>query len=411
MEYIEGNKDFSNGPTIITYEDLKYCSVHFVAIKKLLELDNQLNEKITCILKNGPIISSAVGFQLRNALNQSPNYLQTLLSKKFLKICCLGGGPASDIVAIVTALESMSKQKGIQLDFRITVVDSDKNWKNTCITVLSRLEQFHKKTWKINFIQADVSEIKSYPPQLHEAIQEADIVTMVMLLSKSNGSINKETAIGGILKPQSMLFLLDTSWMEIRPQFYVYPVEIDGFQLIYEELCDFTAIDIIAYKKAQLKYEKYFGDVRSNICLNAFVRVWLKDLEKGENTDTLLPRFQVNLEKCNPLQSSLSMDWFEEWKIAQIEEKMNAGWHPKCINLFTKWHKNFRRKLSNELIKQKEVVERTSAELLHKNRLKICTSKTTDEVWKKYLVEKEKFATTKRISYIFVNFCNNLKIK
>ncbi|GIY31756.1 uncharacterized protein CDAR_210771 [Caerostris darwini] len=305
MEYIEGNKDFSNGPTIITFEDLKYCAVHFVAIKKLLDLDYRLNEEKMKRYFN--IVFEYFKFWNGVVTTKTPDDLDLNLVKdtfkKLLKICCLGGGPASDIVAIVTALESMAKQKGIQLDFRVTVVDSDKNWKNTCITVLSCLEQFHKKTSKINFIQADVSEISSYPAELHEAVQEADIVTMVMLLSKSKGSINKETvkAIGGILKPQSMLFLLDTSWMGIRPQFYVYPVEIDGFQLIYEELCDFTAIDIIAYKKALLKYEKYFGDIRSNVCMNAFARVWIKDLEKGENTDTLLPRFQVNLEKCNPL--------------------------------------------------------------------------------------------------------------
>ncbi|GIY31754.1 uncharacterized protein CDAR_210761 [Caerostris darwini] len=406
MECIEGDNTLPKVPDVISSEDLKYYSLYFDAIKKLLNFDIALNMmylkhyfkivfdcfkfsnggiirnlddvdldldlnlvkdnlyfRITCILKNGPIISSAVGFQLRNSLNKSPKYLQTMLKKKLLKICCLGGGSASDVVAIVTVLESMAKQKGIQLDFRITVVDSDKNWKNTCITVLSCLEQFHGATWKINFIQADVPEIKSYPPQLHEAIQEADIVTMVMLLSKCKGSLNKKTVktICGILKQQSMLFILDTSWVNNLPRCFGCSGEIVDFVLIYEELCDYNALDVTAIKEVLAKYDKYFGSVRSEMYLYAFVRVWVKDLVLFDNKDKLLfqqSRFHKNLEKYNPLQGFLSTESFTKWENNEIKEKTNEGWNTKSVKQFIRNGKDFRQGLSNELFNQQKNVDR-----------------------------------------------------
>ncbi|GFY61368.1 uncharacterized protein TNIN_154251 [Trichonephila inaurata madagascariensis] len=168
--------------------DVTFCLFYYKTIKKLLDLSDELyvaylndyfkvfqeyfNEKCkenykvpgdnsalvkkqkdslyyraTYIYKNSAFLSSAVAFHFRNTLKENPNSLRRFSKRELIKICSLGGGPTSDIVAIVTVLESIARKKGVMLDFRITVIDYDIKWKNACITVLSCLEQFENATW------------------------------------------------------------------------------------------------------------------------------------------------------------------------------------------------------------------------------------------------------------------------
>ncbi|GFQ80145.1 uncharacterized protein TNCT_372881 [Trichonephila clavata] len=153
-------------------------------------LKDSLYYRVAYVYKCSAFLSSAVAFHFENSLKMVSGCLQRLLKKKSLKICSLGGGPASDIVAIVTILESLAEKEGILLDIRVTVIDFDMRWKNTCYTVLSCLEQFKKATWKINFIKEDLTNTKSYTSKTTAAIQEADIVSMVMFLSEKYSGKN-----------------------------------------------------------------------------------------------------------------------------------------------------------------------------------------------------------------------------
>ncbi|GFY47753.1 uncharacterized protein TNIN_103761 [Trichonephila inaurata madagascariensis] len=158
-------------------------------------LKDSLYYRIAYVYRCSAFLSSAVAFHFENSLKIIPDYFQRLLKKKSLKICSLGGGPASDIVAIVTVLESLAEKVGILLDFRVTIIDFDMRWKNTCYTVLSCLEQFQNATWKISFIKEDLTNWKSYTSKTTAAMQEADIVSMVMFLSelKPMKSIQEKT--------------------------------------------------------------------------------------------------------------------------------------------------------------------------------------------------------------------------
>ncbi|GIY88826.1 hypothetical protein CEXT_715481 [Caerostris extrusa] len=92
------------------------------------------------------------------------------MKKNVINICSLGCGPASDIVAIINVLESEARLKDITLDIRVTVVDVDDSWKNTCLAVLHCLERFRYSSWKIKFIQTDLSQFHSV--EFLEAIQK-----------------------------------------------------------------------------------------------------------------------------------------------------------------------------------------------------------------------------------------------
>ncbi|GBN04951.1 hypothetical protein AVEN_261899-1 [Araneus ventricosus] len=97
----------------------------------------------------------------------------------------IGGCSVPGIVAIITFLKSIAQEIeiGFELDFRVTIIDTSADWKNACIIVLSFLEEFHKATWKINFIQCNLAKTKTWTPEMLKTIQEADVITMVRFIS------------------------------------------------------------------------------------------------------------------------------------------------------------------------------------------------------------------------------------
>ncbi|GBO43414.1 hypothetical protein AVEN_52733-1 [Araneus ventricosus] len=150
--------------------------------KTVKVLKDSLYYRIIYVLRNSPILSSAVAFHFQNVLKEDFSYLRKLIKKEKIKICSIGGGAVSDVVAVVKILDSLANKMDKRLDFEITIIDLDANWKNTCFTVLSCLKNFDDATSKINFVQADISDKNSYSAEVIKSIQEADVVLMVMLL-------------------------------------------------------------------------------------------------------------------------------------------------------------------------------------------------------------------------------------
>ncbi|GBM70552.1 hypothetical protein AVEN_196258-1 [Araneus ventricosus] len=211
----------------VNNDDKEFCLFYYEALKRLLDIDNRTNVsylhryfkifneyydfwcqvksdledcdntiinllydslyfRFSYVYRNATILSSAVAFHFRNICKKSPTNIKRLMTKKLVKICSLGGCSASDIVAVVSVLESIALKNGIELDFRLTIIESDEQWKITCITILSCLKQFHKATWKITFIHGNFSKKNAWTPETFKAIQEADIITMIRFFSKFN---------------------------------------------------------------------------------------------------------------------------------------------------------------------------------------------------------------------------------
>lgn len=79
-------------------------------------LENSLYYRIVYIYRNGLLLSSAVSLHFSTVLTENPNFAQRLLQKnKTLRVCSIGGGSASDVVAIVSVLETLAED----LDVRV----------------------------------------------------------------------------------------------------------------------------------------------------------------------------------------------------------------------------------------------------------------------------------------------------
>ncbi|GBM70551.1 hypothetical protein AVEN_196257-1 [Araneus ventricosus] len=227
MDDAEEICDFLTVEQCSNNDDKEFCSFYYKAIKRLLDIDDEANVfrlhryfkifsqyydfwgqvkpyledhddtiinlledslyyRLAYVYRNATILSSAVAFHFRNIYKKSPMNIENLIKKKLVKICSLGGCSASDVVAIVKVLDSIALKKGIELDFRVTIIESDERWKITCIIVLICLEQFRMATWKISFIQSNPAEQTFWTPETLKSIQEADIVTMMRCFSKFN---------------------------------------------------------------------------------------------------------------------------------------------------------------------------------------------------------------------------------
>lgn len=375
-------------------------------------LRNSLVYRVAYIYRNSTFLSSAVAFHFRNTIKENPNCLRRFSERKLIKICSLGGGPTSDIVAIVTVLECIACKKGILLDFRITVIDFDTRWKDTCITVLSCLQQFQNATWKINFIRADLLQIESYSPETCRAIQEADIVTMVMLISYlPNKKLHRKKIvkhISTLLQPRAMLFILDWGQTDLIMLCGNYRGEIDDLQLVYEELCDCHTLDVKAVEKLSCLYEKHFGNFKSNLSFNVFARVWFKNSsEKSNYSLSKFKQFHKDFEKFTPVQSYLNSNSFKSWKRAFMKQQENNGLDPNFIRTQINSHKERQNDLLAGLKKRTKFLREFQCELLQKYELlmevdDLKSTKKYEEAWEKYWIQKMRFSVLKAHIYKFV---------
>ncbi|KAG8187141.1 hypothetical protein JTE90_004884 [Oedothorax gibbosus] len=172
---------------------------------------DSLYYRIVYIYRNGLLLSSAVALHFSTVLSENPEvYRKLLQKKKIVRICSIGGGSASDVVAIVSVLEALAED----LDIRVTILDRDGRWKNTSFVVLRCLKTFRNATWRINFLTCDLSG-KELNPEAALAVKNADVVTMVKFISEFEGnrkdlqSTIKNTI--NIISPGSMLFVLDVA--------------------------------------------------------------------------------------------------------------------------------------------------------------------------------------------------------
>ncbi|XP_055949134.1 uncharacterized protein LOC129983623 [Argiope bruennichi] len=375
-------------------------------------LKESLYYKIVYVLRNSPILSSAVAFHFQNALKENFSYLRKLMKKEKIKICSVGGGAASDVVAVVKILDSLAVKMDKKLDFRVTIIDSDVNWKSTCFTVLKCLENFHTATWKISFVQADISNKNSYSPDAIKAIQEADILLIVMLLYEFRNAnldaLQTLKDLSEIVQQESMLFVLDIALIDYIRICFGISAQIEGYQLIYENLCDFHVLEDKAREFFFVNYYmKYFKDLRNIYCMSLCVRAWVKTQTKTNSysRNELQHRFNRCIENYNPINSFLKKDAFEAWKSASVDRKSKADWSERSINEFLNGKELDRICLLTQATQVKELLESAKKELISKSRqLKDEEIKIDADAWEIYISQMKQYVLVKKIAYEYFLF-------
>ncbi|CAL1270140.1 unnamed protein product [Larinioides sclopetarius] len=394
-----------------SYDDKDFCLFYYKAIKRLLDIDNEANalylrryfkifneyydfwgqlkpnledqdETIINLLKdslfyglafvykNATLLSSAVAFHFRNINKISPMNIEKLITKKLVKICSLGGNSASDIVAIIKVLESIALKNNIELDFRVTIIESDARWKIICIVVLRCLEQFRNATWKITFIQSNPAKKEFWAADILKAIQEADIVTLIRFFSKFDLKEKIMKEICNKLQPRAVFFVLD------HPQRELIDLSFDvtgsgDFETIYIELNDFHSLSIDVLKHFKTLYYKHFGNERPfkiNLYFNVFISVWVKASPESpvKCKSGIEYLFQNNMEKYKPNQNFLSTEGFRRWENSFTREKEADRWSSKGIKKIVKEEKEKRNRLLVEFIDQKKKRDSLKNSLLDK---------------------------------------------
>ncbi|CAL1265558.1 unnamed protein product, partial [Larinioides sclopetarius] len=188
-------------------------------------------------------------------------------NKKVLKICSIGGGLPSDVVAFIKVFESsIFIQDDAQI--HVTVIDVDKKWKKPCIAILHSMENFNKEKWKIDFITLDPSS-QSVSPKVASAIKEAHFVSLfkfVTLLEDQDSEFKRNLflKLSNLVSPGSVLFLLDDSTLEVITVFQGYLGRLHGYNLLFEVVCHLHTLHLPVVKRHYDLYSKHL--MRTGMC-------------------------------------------------------------------------------------------------------------------------------------------------
>ncbi|KAF8796476.1 uncharacterized protein LOC129981110 [Argiope bruennichi] len=138
--------------------------------------------------------------------------------KKDIKICCLGGGPGTDIVGICKALAAFpSFYKKVT---QVTVLDLCGGWRNSFKHIISRLRHGKVEGVPVSFINSSdfkadlmaVNLLEPLPASIVKVISNADIICMVKFVSAIIGkqeSVNALKVIGNHMKLGASVLFID----------------------------------------------------------------------------------------------------------------------------------------------------------------------------------------------------------
>ncbi|CAL1280232.1 unnamed protein product [Larinioides sclopetarius] len=304
--------------------------------------------RIAYIYRNSLCISSAVAHHFEKVLNQNKSHLSELGQKnRTFRICSLGGGSPSDVIALIKVLEAnlVARMSG---DIQVTIVDMNGNWKSTCISILQCLERFKHPEPKISFIEADIS---AFGEEVTNAIKNAHIVSMVKFISESQGGTRKKMAqfrknlkICELVQPGSLFLLLDC------PQNGLVDICGGDTGLIPESrtVCNEPEhshkLDSAALERHARFFDKLFRSANYSSSLELFVRVWIKT-ERPPLTDSVFLKalcekyedFKRRLIWKKKAQTNQTTDQLRRsrdarnWKQLFSAEMKDIGWNRKKI--------------------------------------------------------------------------------
>ncbi|GIX71602.1 hypothetical protein CEXT_22681 [Caerostris extrusa] len=279
MRLAEGSFNFLeleiNDPTSVDME-LELCKFYYKTIGKLLGRNENcshtenMKRYLSCIPKMSRQFSD----------NELKTILYDRIASDKTKICSIGRGSMFDVVALVKVLELFNEKKRY-LNIRVTIIDMDENWNNTCLIVLRCLEHFQKSIWKFKFICADLQ--KSFSDKVNSAICNADIVSMVKSFSgvkiacqEPNVNTRIFQGTNRLVKPGSLMFHLDYSENTIIQAGGGYLGNVEEFTLIYQTILNLFTVNKSVIEEHGKLYKYEFDEEPWITNLNAFCEVWHK---------------------------------------------------------------------------------------------------------------------------------------
>lgn len=165
----------------------------------------------------GPCFTSIVACHFLKLLEASNSFLfQRISLRETFTICCLGGGPATEVVAIVEVLEKEvirccpRRVKSLVID--VVIVDVEPAWATTAGKVVKMVDASVVQL-NFSFLQADLT--KPLTDDVKNALRKSDIVTMVNILSAVSRYSDTDTSLHMIqeiiqsIGKDGVLFFLD----------------------------------------------------------------------------------------------------------------------------------------------------------------------------------------------------------
>ncbi|XP_072030914.1 tetratricopeptide repeat protein 37-like [Amphiura filiformis] len=109
-------------------------------------------------------------------LRCTPNILTKFPAGNHLRVCCIGGGPGSDIIGLITFLRSINRNTRLTCHILDKYPDWNKVWK----TIQPRLPP---PAVNASYLPLDITSSNPLDSRIVEAIRNADIVTFVKSVS------------------------------------------------------------------------------------------------------------------------------------------------------------------------------------------------------------------------------------
>ena len=140
-----------------------------------------------------PCFSSIVGHCFSKLLHCLPWLTEKLLLADEINICCLGGGPATELVGMAKTLENMlwryCPRSGRPLELKAIVVDINPGWRKTVKKIsenMVHLVDTNLINCQLSFVLADLT--KSPSDEVRSILSSSDIVTMSKFMSTIHGA-------------------------------------------------------------------------------------------------------------------------------------------------------------------------------------------------------------------------------
>lgn len=154
------------------------------------------------VIKHSTCFTSAVASYLLRLIHHKKikENIWGSLKEGRLNICCLGGGPATDAVAVIKIARGLYHTQwvrtGLKLAVHVSVVDLSEDWHETAKNVFHCLQETPEifgegeLTLTYEFIQADLSQ--EMQRDVIDVIRSADIITLIYFVSAVYGNKGEE---------------------------------------------------------------------------------------------------------------------------------------------------------------------------------------------------------------------------
>lgn len=192
QQEIKTTDNFGN-PEKYLRELKKYYYKRIIKNKPSIISFNHPQMRCSYIFHFAACFSSIVAHYFYKILHWLPWLTEKILLADEISICCLGGGPATEFVAIAKTLEDMLWRycpRGYRpLKLKATVIDINPGWEVTAKKINESLKQLVDTSlidYQLSFVQADLTKVLS--DEVRNILSSSDIVTMSKFMTTIHGT-------------------------------------------------------------------------------------------------------------------------------------------------------------------------------------------------------------------------------